>query len=1213
MKPILMVSMELNDRFAALERSLASLVKCIDKLAKRLNSPKPMVSQPSPKCQPLVISSSQNQRVDIVISEGSGVTTSGKTIAEVACGSLLLAMFRVSMSLLSRKNFDGMCIFTSGLDIGFFGAEVAIIMDNLLVQHVSKVEEVPGCAILVCLFFKGKVSVSVVDLYACVSPSNQFRQVPSINFFIVWMVNSSSFVVLGSDFNEGKSKKSASFSFCLSLGLVNFFGTEKVIDHIFINGSLISVAVSCRVESVTEFFDTDHRAVLVSMSLGGFLDMCLDDIHRNAIKNHWKFKLKNVDTNGWEHFMECSSAKFLKRSGVFHNAEHSGDLNGMWNVLRNVIIDSANVIFSRLWFSEFDSMRNRASSRFHGLEMLMSKIVNSMKTGLSLETGHFVRVMIDESAKTEDIVHHISVVKKEYHRSKYYESRVARDESIRVAVAKCMENFCSNKRRMIKNILDRPFKKVVLDHLIVDDELILEPQAVKFSVDTIMESWMRKHLVSNVLPDWWLDQYALLDYVNNNMFSEVMCDISLDELLVVVKKLSNSKAAGLSGISNELWKHSGSLALNSLLNILNRCLKSGSVSTQPIVFIETAWKILSKILSNRIFLACSKYDILHDDNFSVLKNTSTQSPIFTVNSIVEDALEKNRELWLVLQDMHKAYNSVMTDFGLSDGYIVHDVKKHEQLYGYRMCSKFYTKSGKANSSSNSTSFFVAASEFFFINDILINADKTVTILINQGVWNAKLFISGSRISVTKKGDSYQYLEIFLSTEGLSKLSLAKIHADIRFFLNVVLRKAITKKQFLYLVSANKLLRKRLKLKTNLPKDFPSVTLHHLMLYGLKPFEQVLTESLMANLGNKLTGSQLDALILFPFSASVTHALTLCNTFLDSALPNIFRAGFGVLILDVLGVSGYLVFGSLSNNEVVAFCSAPANVVWDTGFVSEQLLATRHGSIDVYMNGSVKSLGSIGACSGAAAYFLKANKKVKEHSGVIENEHRNFVRKLFNAVNFVGWESKFGTSIVDINFAGDVNSSKSFSVWYPNGGIRFGYTSLSSASLQSYLMKSLHCYLPVAIRKRLYNPKYPSMVCIRCGMVEESDHLFLCKHNNVARLDILLNIGMEWCKMAGDSALGSRVMQFLSKAKSSGSLYMLLAKEFVLKSWVSDAVLCLDLTSGGSLIVKLVYNIAKSYRLNIWLPAAKLRAFYEKHNFLPWNESAVLLVDSLSSL
>ncbi|KAG9288974.1 hypothetical protein G9A89_015523 [Geosiphon pyriformis] len=62
MKPTPLVSSELNDRFAALKHSLASLTECVDMLAIRLNTSEPMA--------------------DIVISESSGVATSGKTVVK---------------------------------------------------------------------------------------------------------------------------------------------------------------------------------------------------------------------------------------------------------------------------------------------------------------------------------------------------------------------------------------------------------------------------------------------------------------------------------------------------------------------------------------------------------------------------------------------------------------------------------------------------------------------------------------------------------------------------------------------------------------------------------------------------------------------------------------------------------------------------------------------------------------------------------------------------------------------------------------------------------------------------------------------------------------------------------------------------------------------------------------------------------------------------
>ncbi|KAG9307722.1 hypothetical protein G9A89_023287 [Geosiphon pyriformis] len=637
MKLNLMVSIELNDRFAALECSLTSLMECIDKLAKRLNLPEPMVFQPSLRYQLLVTSSSQNQEVDIVMSENLGVVTSGETIVEVAVfdSSVVSKMEKTLrnlsitvMGLLAKinnaglimKKFDGVCIFTSGLVDGYFG---------------TGVEEISGHVILVHLLFKGKVLVSIIGLYTCAFSGDH------------------NFIVLESDFNKDKSIRSASFRFCLSIDLVNFFGIEKVINYVFVSESLISAVANHRVESVAEFFDTDHRAILVSVDLGGLLDMCLAGIYKHANMNCWKFKLKNVDTNNWRHFMECSSEKFLMKSAVFHDAEHD-------KVLRKITIDSANAIFSKIWYCKFDNTRNKTSSKFYGLELLMSKIVKSMKTGLSLKTNHLVntwvdldndkaskiRAIINEDTRIMDIVHHISVVKKEYHKSKYHELKVVRDESIRAAVVKHMKNFCSDKGKMIKSILDQSFRKVVLNHLVVDRELILEPQTVKSSVDTIIEDWTKKHLVFDILPARWLDQYTLLEYIADNTFSKIMCNISLDKLLVIVKELSDGKAAGLSEIPNKLWKHSGSLVLNGLLSILNRCLKSGSVSTQwrkswvfiipklynwegtltntrPIALVETTQKILFKILLDKISLVYSRCDVLHDNNFLVLKDTST--------------------------------------------------------------------------------------------------------------------------------------------------------------------------------------------------------------------------------------------------------------------------------------------------------------------------------------------------------------------------------------------------------------------------------------------------------------------------------------------------------------------------------------------------------------------------------------------------------------
>ncbi|KAG9298045.1 hypothetical protein G9A89_018873 [Geosiphon pyriformis] len=205
-----------------------------------------------------------------------------------------------SSSKVLTIKFDDIWIFTSGLNKGFLGAEVAIIVNNSLIHHVSKVEEISGHVISIRLLFKGKLSVTVLGLYASASAETKFGQAANVNAFIARAVNSSTFVVLGGNFNKSNSKKSVTFKFCVNLGLFNLLcehllaksptwsnskSVEQVIDFIFVTQSLMSAIAGYKVEFVSEFFNTDHRSVSVSVDLGGLLDVSLNSKRKQANKD----------------------------------------------------------------------------------------------------------------------------------------------------------------------------------------------------------------------------------------------------------------------------------------------------------------------------------------------------------------------------------------------------------------------------------------------------------------------------------------------------------------------------------------------------------------------------------------------------------------------------------------------------------------------------------------------------------------------------------------------------------------------------------------------------------------------------------------------------------------------------------------------------------------------------------------------------------------
>ncbi|KAG9298983.1 hypothetical protein G9A89_020296 [Geosiphon pyriformis] len=170
----------------------------------------------------------------------------------------ILSDNKIIVALLFLK-FTDVHIFTSGLDKRFLNAGVTMIMNNSLAHHVFRVKKVPSCVILVQFLFINKFLVTILELYAGVSLETRFGQTLVVNSLIAKTVNFSTFVVLGKDFNKNGSGRSASFKYCLDLGLVNLFAghylvktltwcnskeVEKTIDYIFVNENLLSTVIS---------------------------------------------------------------------------------------------------------------------------------------------------------------------------------------------------------------------------------------------------------------------------------------------------------------------------------------------------------------------------------------------------------------------------------------------------------------------------------------------------------------------------------------------------------------------------------------------------------------------------------------------------------------------------------------------------------------------------------------------------------------------------------------------------------------------------------------------------------------------------------------------------------------------------------------------------------------------------------------------------------
>ncbi len=152
----------------------------------------------------------------------------------------------------------------------------------------------------------------------------------------------------------------------------------------------------------------------------------------------------------------------------------------------------------------------------------------------------------------------------------------------------------------------------------------------------------------------------------------------------MLKKLKTSTAPGISGIGYILIKQASAKTQVAFRNFASRCLETGKIplkwkvgqtypipkdvdwqfnlsNIRPIALLETFRKCVTKVYTTRLERIIRVNNILEGSNFAGLIGSSTESPIHILSMIIEEAKEKNKELWIMLQDMKKAFDSVSLD------------------------------------------------------------------------------------------------------------------------------------------------------------------------------------------------------------------------------------------------------------------------------------------------------------------------------------------------------------------------------------------------------------------------------------------------------------------------------------------------------------------------------------------------------------------------
>jgi hypothetical protein len=265
-----------------------------------------------------------------------------------------------------------------------------------------------------------------------------------------------------------------------------------------------------------------------------------------------------------------------------------------------------------------------------------------------------------------------------------------RNKQIESAIAQRCINFKENQKKMISSLTNSYKDSICIDRIMVDQEednkfITTNPTTIKQQVeDYYTKAFKKRKSNFQQLNDEWKKQYEPRDYINPDWYKSLLESPKDQELNEILKELPTNKAPGPSGITYEMIKKLSAIGKEILKKIFHICILSGKIpkawklsniypipkknnwearlsNTRPIVLMEATRKCFTKIITNRLSSICKNNQILKEPNFAGLPGESTQEPIQLLNSICEEARTENKELWILLQDTAKAFDTVNLD------------------------------------------------------------------------------------------------------------------------------------------------------------------------------------------------------------------------------------------------------------------------------------------------------------------------------------------------------------------------------------------------------------------------------------------------------------------------------------------------------------------------------------------------------------------------
>ena len=324
-----------------------------------------------------------------------------------------------------------------------------------------------------------------------------------------------------------------------------------------------------------------------------------------------------------------------------------------------------------------NTIQNVDQAQMCEYNIFIMKMNTKLETDIPLIGNKWTQEWIEEAHKWLNIIR----------KSIKQHERAEREKMIKKNINARNGWILDNQKKMINSITEKPYKKIIIDRLRTIDEqgeekLISDPEGVKQeAIATFKNTFRQRNHKFNNLPKEWEEIYEARADIEDRCFDDLDKEPTDEEWNEMLGKLNEDSAAGISGIGYKLIKKATGQTQKLFKKIAYMCYQCKTIPwkwkvsqmypipkpqdwnynlaiTRPIILLECLRKCTIKILTYRLGRIIKEHSILKGPNYAGLPSESTHQPIITINNILEDARDSGKTIWLISQDMAKAFDSV---------------------------------------------------------------------------------------------------------------------------------------------------------------------------------------------------------------------------------------------------------------------------------------------------------------------------------------------------------------------------------------------------------------------------------------------------------------------------------------------------------------------------------------------------------------------------